>query len=285
MRIWSLTAFLTCCSLACAFAGGDAEQDSAAGFRGDYVFGGSTTLLPLAEEAIEKFAQAHPQAKLSYEAPGSSAGVTGVLDRVYSLGGCSRELRPEEKARGARPYAVALDGIAIVVQGAVGIDNLSLEQVARIFTGQLRDWRDLGAKPGAIIVINRDEASGTRDAFQEIVLRAKLGRTAKFTPEAVIVESNGDMVTKVSSTPRSIGYCGLGFVEQARNAGAKELSVDKVFPTAATVTSRAYPISRFLYFVHRGELREGSLEKAFVDFLLSPPGQALVEYHGFIRLP
>jgi phosphate transport system substrate-binding protein len=268
------------------FAGGGSENNPAEkGLSGSYAFGGSTTVLPLAEVAIEEFMDLHPGVELTYEGQGSSVGVQGVIDGVYSLGGASRELKDKEKEAGAMATPIALDGIAVVVNGGVPLDNLSLEQVAKIFTGEIRNWSEVGGPNKAIVVVNRDEASGTRAAFLELALEEALADDVKFIRDAITTESNGDMVTKVGASPDSIGYCGFGYIDKARNAGAKEISVDGVDPTVDSVLDGSYPVSRKLNIVHKGPIKEGTLEDAFVDFLLSADGQAIVEDEGFIALP
>ncbi len=270
-----------------AFAGGNKEAaGSGEGFSGSWAFGGSTTVMPIAEVAIEEFIKLHPRVKLTYEGQGSSVGVQGVIDGVYTLGGASRELKSTEKEKGAIATPIALDGIGVVVNGGVPMDNLSIEQVARIFAGEIKNWKEVGGADKPIVVVNRDEASGTRSAFRELALDKHYGKKkGKFIKDAITTESNGDMITKVGSTPDSIGYCGFGYISKARNAGGKEISVEGIDPTVDNVLKGKYPISRKLNIVHKGALVESSLEKAFVDFLLSDAGQAIVEDEGFIPLP
>ncbi len=266
-------------------AGGKTDTDGD-GFSGTWAFGGSTTVMPIAEVAIEEFMELHPRVRLTYEGQGSSVGVQGVIDGVYTLGGASRELKSEEKEKGAIATPIALDGIAVVVNKGVPFDNLSIEQVARIFAGEIKNWKEIGGLDKPIVVVNRDEASGTRAAFGELALDKHYGKKkGKFIKDAITTESNGDMVTKVGSTPDSIGYCGFGFISQSRNAGGKEISVEGMDPSVDNVLEGKYPISRKLNIVHKGELAAGSLEEAFVDFLLSDAGQEIVEDEGFISLP
>ena len=285
MKKLFLIALIAIAAAGFIFAGGSKDGGDAEGFSGSYAFGGSTTVLPIAEVAIEDFMDMHPGVELTYEGQGSSVGVQGVIDGVYALGGASRELKDKEMSAGAMATPIALDGIAVVVNGGVPVDNLSIEQVAKIFTGEIQNWSAVGGPNKAIVVVNRDEASGTRAAFLELCLEKALGDDAKYILDAITVESNGDMVTKVGATPDAIGYCGFGYIDKARNAGAKEISVEGVDPTVDAVLSGEYPVSRKLNIVHKGVLKEGSLEKAFVDFLLSPDGQAIVEDEGFIALP
>ena len=277
-------AFLSVLVIAGAgFAGKD--EKGGGKFSGDYAMGGSTTVEPIVVSAIEAFAENYPDAKLSYDAQGSSVGVQGVLDGVYVLGGSSRNLKDKEIDAGAVPISIALDGIAIVVNSDVLIDNLSLDQVAMIFAGKIKNWREVGGPNREIVVVNRDEASGTRAAFTELVLQVKYGKEGRFIADAITTESNGDMVTKVGQTPDTIGYCGFGYIDQAKNMGAKTISVDGTDPEIMSVLNGSYPVSRQLFIVHKGDIEEGTLEDAFVDFLLSEEGQEIVADTGFIPLP
>lgn len=275
---------------AMAFAGGTTETKpaSAPGFKGDYKMGGSTTIEAVMRSAIEAFAKKQPNAKISYEAPGSSAGVTGAIDGVYILGGSSRDITAAEKDKGAVENPIALDALAVIVNASVPLADLTRKQLADVFNGKIRNWKDLGGPDKAIVFVNRDEASGTRAAVAELVLQKEYKKgtpEADFLKDAVTVTSNGDMVTKVGSTPNAIGYCGMGYLDQAKSAGAKDLTVAKVAATQANVVNKTYPISRFLFVVSKGALKDGTLEKAFHDFLLSSEGQAIVKQEGFIPLP
>ena len=267
-----------------AFAGKEGSKGEGE-FAGDYAMGGSTTVEPIIVTAIEAFADKYPSAKLSYDSQGSSVGVTGVIDGVYVLGGSSRELKDGEVDAGAAPTAIALDGIAVVVNESVPIDNLALDQVALIFAGEINNWSEVGGMDREIVVVNRDEASGTRAAFRELVLDKKYGKKkGKFIADAITVESNGDMVTKVGQTPDTIGYCGFGYIDKAKNMGGKTISVDGGDPTVASVLTKEYPVSRSLYIVSMGDIESGSLSDAFVSFLLSDEGQQIVEEAGYISI-
>lgn len=260
---------------AVTFAGGQGEGE----FSGDYAFGGSTTVEPVALAAIDVFMEKYDGLNISYDSQGSSVGVKGALSGTYALGGASRELKPAEIDEGAKSVHVALDGVAVIAnQETITVSNLTFEQVGQIFAGQITNWKDVGGPDAEIAVFNRDEASGTRDCFEMTVD----GIDASFTDSAAIVTSNGDMVAKVGSTPNAIGYCGFGYLD--RDPGIKPIFVDGVEPTEANVKNESYKISRYLNIIYTGELKEGSLEKAFVDFLLSDEGQAIAAEEGFIPL-
>ena len=262
---------------AAVFAGGSKESD---GFSGDYEFGGSTTVEPIALAAIEDFEEKYQGLNISYDSQGSSVGVQGVLEGTYSLGGASRELKSGEKEAGAMATPVALDGVAVIVnKGSVTIDNLSLEEVSKIFAGEINNWSEVGGPDKQIAVFNRDEASGTRSCFNDSTVK---NFDMKFRKDAAIVTSNGDMVAKVGSTPYAIGYCGFGYID--RDPGTKSINVDGIAPVEKNILNDSYKVSRKLNIIHKGALEEGTFEKAFVDFLLSDDGQAIAAEEGFIPI-
>ncbi len=275
-------ALLLCCAMVFAATSGGKTQ-----FTGNFKFGGSTTVDPIVRASIEAFAKIQPKAKISYDAQGSGVGITGVIDGVYLLGGSSRDLSQAEKDKGAVENVIALDGLAVIVNGAIPLADLPRKQIADIFNGTIKNWKEVGGPDAAIVVVNRDEASGSRVAFLELVLQKEYKKTdaaANFIKDAITVNSNGDMVTKVGTTPNAVGYCGEGFLTQARSAGAKPVSVNGISVSAKTVLDKTYPISRQLYMVSKGAMKAGTLEKAFLDFLLSAQGQGIVKQEGFIPL-
>ena len=253
-------------------------SDETSGYSGSYAFGGSTTLMPIFEAAIEEFTEIYPEVSISYDALGSSAGVKGVIAGTYSLGAASRELKESEINNGAEYTTVALDGVAVIVnKKSVPLDNLTIDQLIGIYSGEITNWKELGGPDNEIVVFNRDEASGTRSAFSELTIEKK---NKSFLPEAGIVTSNGDMVSKIGATPYSVGYCGFGYL--AKDPGTKGVSINGIAPTEENVINGTFPISRPLNVVYKRELAE--TEKAFLDYLLSEDGQKIVGDLKFIPL-
>ncbi|MDC7224273.1 MAG: phosphate ABC transporter substrate-binding protein, partial [Spirochaetales bacterium] len=249
-------------------------------WSGSYAFGGSTTLEPIILAAAEVMMARYPEVQISYDAPGSSAGVTGAIDGTYSLGCASRELKDSEIEKGAVATPIALDGVAVVVNKAsVGIDNLSLEQVTAIYAGEITNWSAVGGADAEIVVINRDEASGTRDCFKSATVKPA---KKSFDETALIVTGNGDMVAKVGATPNAIGYCGFGYI--TKDPGTKAITVDEIEPTEANVLSGDYAISRKLNVISKGQFAEGSFEAFFLNYLLSAEGQEIAASKKFIKL-
>lgn len=272
------------------FAGGSkdnavqaAPEGTAAGgsaaMSGTYTFGGSTTVQPIANGVIEALTRDNPELRISYEGLGSGTGLNQLAAGTLSLAGSSRELKASELAEGLIPVVIAKDGIAIVVNKDVAVANLSMQQVAAIFSGTYTNWSEVGGADEAIYLINRDEASGTYSSFQEIVLDPL---SAEFSRNAIVAKENGEVAAKVASTPGAIGYVGLGFIGEITKAGGRALMIDGIEPAEETVLDGTYPISRNLYAVTKGDAAEGSVEKAFIDYALSARGSVIVSDAGFV---
>ena len=260
-----------------AFAGGTQESE---GLSGDYELGGSTTVEPICLAANDVFEEKYPDLNLSYDSQGSSVGVQGALEGTYVLGAASRDLKSSEVDKGAKAVAVATDGVAVVVnKDSINISNIALEDVAMIFAGEITNWSEVGGPDHEIVVFNRDEASGTRSCFKDATVKKY---DTKFTDAAAIVTSNGDMVAKVGSTPYAVGYCGFGYIE--KDPGTKTVTVDGVEPEPKNVVDGSYAVSRNLNIVYTGSLDDDPFKKAYVDFLLSEDGQAIVAEEDFIPL-
>ena len=256
------------------------------GLSGEYSFGGSTTVGAFMDAAIEAFEVVNPDVSISYEGTGSSAGIEAVQAGTVSLAGASRGLKDAESDAGCIAYEVALDGVAVIVNNSVAVDDLTLEQIAKIYAGEITDWSEVidGAE-GEIVVVNRDAASGTRAAFFELVMEKALGKDPEpqFTTNATETNSNGNMVATVNSTPGAIGFCGMGYLSELTDG--KAVSVEGIVPSMDTVVDGTFPISRYLYFVSFGEIAPDSVEQAFIDFCRGDEGQNIIEDTGYIKLP
>jgi phosphate transport system substrate-binding protein len=273
---------LVLCLALLAVAGTFAQ--SAPQLSGSFTWGGSTTVGPIAQQAIEQFMKDKPGVKASYELTGSGAGVKALLAGQYSLAGSSAELNADQTGAGAVATPIAMDGISVVVNKNVKLANISKANLAKIFHGEITNWKDVGGPDMKIVVVNRDEASGTYGSFIDIFLKP-FYKSDYFTKDAIVTKENGEVAAKVTATPGAIGYVGIAFADQVLKAGGRELMVDGVAPTVANVIAKKYPGSRYLYLVTKGHPVAGSVEKAFIDFLLSPKGQAIVKSADFIPLP
>lgn len=266
----------------CAFA---LASLAFAQLSGTYTFGGSTTVAPIAYAAIEQFAKDNPGVKISYEGTGSGAGLTALSAGQISMAGSSADLSPEQLASGLVPTTVALDGLTPVVNKNVKLANISRADLAKIFAGKITNWKEVGGADMKIVVVNRDESSGTYKAFWELVCQKDFGKTVAYTKDAIVAKENGEVAAKVAATPGAIGYVGMAFADEVVKAGGKRLMVDGITDTIANVIAKKWPIARSLYLVTKGMPVAGSVEKAFMDFVLSAKGQAIVKSVDFIPVP
>lgn len=240
---------------------------------------GSTTILPIAEEAADAFSAKNPSTRVLVSGLGSSAGIEAVSAGTAEIGTSSRDLKPEESHLGLVDFPIAYDGIAVIVSPANRVSGLSMQQLRDIFSGKIRNWSQVGGDNRPIQLVNRDEASGTREAFQKLVMK-----DAKFDPSAAVLPGTGQVRDVVARAPGAIGYISLGFVRpRFTNVTVKALSVEGVVPSEKTVADKTYPVGRVLHFFTKG--RPTGVTKQFVDFVLSAAVQkGVVVDAGFIPI-
>ncbi|MBI5230649.1 MAG: phosphate ABC transporter substrate-binding protein [Coriobacteriales bacterium] len=241
------------------------------------IVAGSTTLLPIAEISAEQYRTRNGGAKVLVSGLGSSAGIEAVAAGTADIGTSSRDLKEEEAGLGLVDTPVAYDGIAVIVNPANPVDGLTSEQLRAIFAGQITDWSQVGGPSKRIQLVNRDEASGTREAFRKIVMDE-----TPFEKHAAVLPGTGQVRDVVSRSESAIGYISLGFVEpRFTSRRVKSLAIDGVTPSDKTVSSGDYPISRTLHFFTKGQPK--GLTADFTEFVLSPAIQdRVVVDAGFI---
>lgn len=223
--------------------------------------GGSTSVQPLFETYITAYQAEYPGVTITYEGKGSSDGITNTLNGTYAFGASSRELKPEEQVEGLEENVLAIDGISVVVHPDNPVQDLTIEQINQIYTGEITNWSEVGGNDAEISVVSRDSASGTRGAFEEIIGFGGEGGTP-LTQSAVQVDSNGAVAQTVAGNPNAIGYVSFEAVDET----IKPLSVDGVEATKENVSNGTYPVSRpyiLIYFPE--ELNE--TEQAFLDWV------------------
>jgi phosphate transport system substrate-binding protein len=235
---------------------------------------GSTTVLPIAETAAEMFQERNPGTSVLVAGIGSSAGIEAVASGQSEIGTSSRDLKDEEKSLGLVDTPIAHDAIAVIVHPANAISGLTKDQIAAVFEGRITNWKELGGPDMAIGVVNRDEASGTREAFWKIVLGER-----PFDRTAAVLPGTGQVRFVVAQSRGAIGYISVGFVDRT----VKAVAVDGVMPTEADIMSKRYPISRLLHFFTKGE--PSGLAKRYIDFVLSSDVQeGVVREAGFLPI-
>ncbi len=237
---------------------------------------GSTTVQPLAEILAETYMVDHTNVRIDVQGGGSSVGVKAAGEQTADIGMASREIKDSEFTEfpGINVVILARDGIAIVANPDVNVENLTIEQIKGIFGGTITNWQEVGGDDASIIVASREEGSGTRAAFEEMVL----GEDVLITETAILQPSNGAIRTTISTTPYAIGYLSFGYLDDT----VKAISVESVVPTEANASNGTYPIVRPLNLVTFGE-PTGAI-KDFIDFVLSDAGQALVVEEGYIAV-
>ena len=241
---------------------------------GTVVIAGSTSVQPLSEELAEAFSDVNGDITVEVQGGGSGQGIKSIEDKIADLGALSREVKEEEKALIAAETVIAKDGVAVVVNPDCGVSDLTLEQIRKIYTGEITNWSEVGGNDAPIVVVTREEGSGTRGAFTEItkvLSKDEAGNEIDGTTTNAIVQgSTGAVKQTVASTPDSIGYISLGALDDT----VKALNVEGVAPSNDTVLSGDYKISRPFIYVSGEEVSPAA--QAFLDFVLSDEGQAIV---------
>lgn len=233
---------------------------------------GSTSVQPLAEELAKAFKAKNPNVTIDVQGGGSGVGIKSANDGVVDIGMSSRELKTDEK--GLQEFKIAIDGISVVVNPANGVTNLTLEQIQKIYIGEITDWSQVGGVAGKITVVTREEGSGTRGAFIELT-GVEADKVDKTTANAITQGSTGAVMTTVASDPNAIGYASFGAA--AENANVKMISVDNVQTTAENIYAGNYKISR--PFLMLTKVEPTGAAKDFLDFILSAEGQEVVGKH------
>jgi phosphate transport system substrate-binding protein len=238
---------------------------------GKLTFAGSTTVQPLAALLGDAFQELHPKVELDIAAGGSKVGIQAIHDGTVDIGMASRALTPEE-SQGLTQYQIAVDVIAIVVHADNPVGSLTLEQIRAIYMGEIANWQEVGGPDQAIVPVTREQTSGTRGAFDDLVLEKQAPAAARLKT----VVTAGDMAAAVTNDPASIGYVGFGNIESA----LRVVAINGVAPSKETATSGAYPLIRPLFFL-TGPLSQ-PLADQFIGFALSAEGQQLVEEAGWV---
>lgn len=235
------------------------------------VVAGSTSVQPFADKWAEVYMKKFPGRVVNVQGGGSSAGIQAAISGVAEIGTSSRELKSEEK--GLNKIVVAWDGLAVIIHRGNSVDDLRLEQVRDIFSGKVTNWKGVGGPDKEITVITREEGSGTRGAFQEMVM----GKQRIFRG-AIVQDSNGTVREIIANDPNGIGYISLGLVEER----VKAVKLDGIAPTYENIFRREYSLIRPFLFVTKGPPVE--IAKEFIDFVLSGEGQELIKEEGLISV-
>ncbi len=250
---------------------------------------GSDTMVNLGQAWAEEFMKQNPKVSVAVTGGGSGTGIASLLSKTCDIAELSRELKPEEiamaKEKGFEPkqITVALDGLAVVVHPANPLSQLTVEQLAAVFSGRVSNWKEIGGADLPIVVLSREVNSGTHVYFKEHVLRGGDKESqAEFAANALLLPSSQAIADEVDQNPGAIGYYGMGYISPKEKALAiaKDAASPYVPPTIDNVLNQSYPISRPLLMVTRGQPQ--GLVADFVAFVLSPQGQQIVAQIDFV---
>ena len=237
---------------------------------GTVVTNGSTSMESVMGALIEAFKEVQPDVQIQYTGSGSSAGITSAQDGTADIGLASRDLKDDET--GVKKITVAKDGIAIIVNPDNPVADLSIEQIAQIFTGEITNWSELGGSDGQVVPIGREAGSGTRDGFESIT---DTEDACKYQNE---LTSTGEVIASVASNPNAIGYTSLSAVDDT----VKALTVGGVAPSEATVLDGTYAIQRNFNFILSDSTELSDAAQAFVDWATSTEASDLIAGAGAV---
>lgn len=249
-------------------------------FGGNLVIKGSTTVLPIAQKAVEAYMSEHPGVKISLSGGGSGNGIKAIIDGTTDIANASRFIKSKEvklaheKGVYPVPFAVAYDSIIPVVHPSNNINNLTLDQLKAIYKGEIRNFKEIGGPNLKIVIISRDTSSGTYETWSKKVMKKE-----RVSPRAQVMASNGSIVQAVSNNKHALGYIGIGYL----NDNVKAVRVNGIEGNEATTLNGTFPISRPLFMFTKGWPKGDTLN--FINFMLNPEkGQKYVKEAGYVRL-
>ena len=268
-------AALTACggsaSSSASTAAGSAASSATAALSGNVAAGGSTSMKNVIAALTEGFAEVEPGVTVSYDPTGSGAGITGATDKTLDIGLSSRALKDDEK-NDVDGTTVALDGIAIVVNKASKVADLTVDQLKQMFTGEITNWKDVGGDDGEIVLVGREAGSGTRDGFESIV---DVKDSCKYAQE---LTATGAVISAVEANPLAIGYASLSAVGDT----VKMVTVGGVECSEETVKDGSYEVQRPFVFVTNKSVALSEQAQAFFDFAVSADAADLIRTAGAV---
>jgi phosphate transport system substrate-binding protein len=256
--------FIVCC-------GGQDKKPQSSHKRSTVTVAGSTSIMPFSEKLAEHFKIEHPHITVDVQGGGSSAGIQACLNKTVDIGMSSRELKGDEQVLKIIP--ICHDGIAFIVHRRNPLKDISIENIKKIYAGQITNWNQLGWKDRQIDCVTREEGSGTRGAFEELLMNK-----AEISERIMVQDSNGSVKEVVANDPYGIGYISLGVVD----AKVKALSVNGVAPTTKNIQARKYHIVRPFLFLTPGESKESA--SSFIKYVLSKEGQRILKKEGLVPI-
>ena len=234
---------------------------------------GSTSMEKVCEALAETFMEKYPDVTVTVEYTGSGAGIESVTNKMVDIGNSSRALKDTEKEKGVVENVIAIDGIAVITNNSNEVENLTKEDLIKIYTGEIKNWKELGGKDENIVVLGREAGSGTRGAFEELL---GIVDSCVYAGE---LDSTGGVKAKVASTEGTIGYVSLDVVDDT----VKALKLDEVEATEANILAVKYALQRPFVMATKGEVeKQTDLVKAWFDYIASDEGKEIIKSVGLI---
>lgn len=265
ISVLMVSAFFVSCT-----SNSDLNSDSETAYKVSII--GSTSVQAVAGPLSEAFEDKYPGSSAEVQGGGSTVGVTQATDGAADIGMASRNLKDTEKGKGLVEHKVAVDGIAIVVHPANSIAALTTEQIQNLFSGAVTNWSEIGGADKPVVVVTREEGSGTRGAFEEILDLEDL------VLQTIVSESTGSVKATVAGNENAIGYISAGSMDSSVSA----VTVDGTDCTTDTIKSGAYTVARPFLMLTLGEPNGDT--KVFLDFVFSTEGQDIIENEGYVRV-
>jgi phosphate transport system substrate-binding protein len=250
---------------------------------------GSDTIVNAAQKIAEEFMKDYPHIFVAVTGGGSGVGIASLINKTCDVATASREMKPKEKEmaekRGVFPkeFAVAYDGVAVIVNKNNPVDKMTIEDLHKIFTAKVTNWKELGGKDAKIVTLSREVSSGTHIYFkEEVVQLGKKDSREEFSPQTLLLTSSQTIVEEVVANEAAIGYLGMGYVSDRTKSLLVAKGGDFYPPDVNNVIKKTYPLSRPLYFYTNGQPQ--GVIKLFIDFTLSPKGQQQFIETGFVPI-
>ena len=259
--------------------------------KGSIQIKGSDTMVNLGQAWAEEFSRNNPRVNAAVTGGGSGTGIAALIAGTADIAISSRTMKEKEinkaKQNGIEPFEIkaALDGLAVVAHPANPVSRLTIDQLSDIFTGKIKNWKEVGGSNLQIVILSREVNSGTHVYFKEHVLRRGDEKSVEeFSPAALLMPSSQAIAEEVSQNPNAIGYYGMGYISQKQKviSVAKDANSPYIGPVMKNVQDNSYPISRPLLLYTKGQPQ--GIVKAFVDFALSTEGQEIVEKTDFVPI-
>lgn len=246
---------------------------------------GSDTVLPLAQKEAESYMKSHKDAKISVTGGGSGVGIAALVEGTTEIAMSSRKIKITEKiklqdaGKAIKESMIAYDALSVIVHPSNKVTQLTREQLEGIFTGKIKNWKEVGGEDLKIVVYSRETSSGTYEFFKEHVMKNK-----NYASSVLSMPATGSIIQSISQTKGAIGYVGLAYIE--KEVKTLKVSFDKgktyVAPTMETAKNKTYPITRPLFFYYLTTIEKKV--KPFIDYILSAEGQKIVEQIGYVPL-